>query len=81
MEHQKILRKIKIGGIQKREEKEEKQEKIEKRKKAEMLKSFKKHGICPDYKPDECDTKLGVYACWDTEKHRKFRCPVLNYEN
>ncbi len=37
-------------------------------------------GKCPDYDPRKCDTKLGVYTCWDTPEHRKYLCPIMIIE-
>lgn len=73
-------KKFKIGDIQRAEAEDERRQEEEKLKRAEMFKSFAKHGQCPDYKPEECDCKSGVYICWDSDKHRKYRCPVMRYE-
>ena len=70
--------KKKIGDVQKLEKEEKQRAKEEEQRKAEMLKSFKKHGVCLDYKP-KCRTMLGVYTCWDTDEHRKYRCPIMDY--
>lgn len=36
-------------------------------------------GKCPDYDSNKCDTKCGVYVCWDTDEHRDYRCPIIDY--
>lgn len=73
------MKHIKIGEMQKAEEEYEKQQKQEKQHRREMFASFKKHGQCPDYKSGECDSKGGVYVCWDSDKHRKYSCPIIDY--
>lgn len=52
-----------------------KPEKKEQKKKPK--KETKKPKICPDYKSEECDKKLGVVACQAEKKHSQFACPVI----
>lgn len=34
---------------------------------------------CPDYKPEECRTKLGVITCAQVEHKNKYKCPIIDY--
>ena len=73
------MRTFKIGDVQESVKKEQQDLEKEKAKRKAMLESFKKHGNCPDYNSEKCTSMLGVYCCWDTEEHKKYKCPVIDY--